>query len=235
MLTARDEDIDQVLGLEMGADDYLKPVQPRAAAGAYQSDPAPMNGPERPADVATRSSSGVWSSATIRERSNSTAPTLDLTTAEFDLLWLLATNAGRAASQRNSEIAAWTRLRRHRPLRSIRAFRACRRNWATTFRPPGTSRRCVHTDTCSAQILVAQWAKYSLKLWILVLLTSQLLRTSFTPILSMRPINSAKAIESRNSTKRTFVFVEGHCRLSAKRVARTRGRNQGTHRFSFLS
>ena len=30
MLTARDEDIDQVLGLEMGADDYLaKPVQPR--------------------------------------------------------------------------------------------------------------------------------------------------------------------------------------------------------------
>ncbi len=30
MLTARTEDMDQVLGLEMGADDYVaKPVQPR--------------------------------------------------------------------------------------------------------------------------------------------------------------------------------------------------------------
>ena len=30
MLTARDDDLDQVLGLEMGADDYLsKPVRPR--------------------------------------------------------------------------------------------------------------------------------------------------------------------------------------------------------------
>ena len=30
MLTARDEDFDQILGLEMGADDYIaKPVQPR--------------------------------------------------------------------------------------------------------------------------------------------------------------------------------------------------------------
>jgi two-component system response regulator RstA len=30
MLTARTEDLDQVLGLEMGADDYVaKPVQPR--------------------------------------------------------------------------------------------------------------------------------------------------------------------------------------------------------------
>ena len=30
MLTARDEDLDQILGLELGADDYLsKPVQPR--------------------------------------------------------------------------------------------------------------------------------------------------------------------------------------------------------------
>jgi DNA-binding response OmpR family regulator len=30
MLTARDEDFDQILGLELGADDYIaKPVQPR--------------------------------------------------------------------------------------------------------------------------------------------------------------------------------------------------------------
>ena len=30
MLTARDEDLDQILGLELGADDYIaKPVQPR--------------------------------------------------------------------------------------------------------------------------------------------------------------------------------------------------------------
>jgi two-component system OmpR family response regulator len=35
MLTARDEDFDQILGLELGADDYIaKPVQPRLLLAA---------------------------------------------------------------------------------------------------------------------------------------------------------------------------------------------------------
>jgi two-component system OmpR family response regulator len=50
MLTARDEDFDQILGLELGADDYIaKPVQPRlllarikACCGARRQRPAAL-------------------------------------------------------------------------------------------------------------------------------------------------------------------------------------------------
>ena len=42
MLTARDDEVDRVLGLEMGADDYLtKPFSPRELRGAGESNPAP--------------------------------------------------------------------------------------------------------------------------------------------------------------------------------------------------
>ncbi|MBR7552482.1 response regulator transcription factor, partial [Mycobacterium tuberculosis] len=49
MLTARTEDMDQVLGLEMGADDYVaKPVQPRVLLARIRallrrSDTAPTD------------------------------------------------------------------------------------------------------------------------------------------------------------------------------------------------
>ncbi len=42
MLTARDEDIDKIIGLELGANDYMtKPFNPRTR-GASQSHPAPQ-------------------------------------------------------------------------------------------------------------------------------------------------------------------------------------------------
>ena len=49
MLTARDEDFDQILGLEMGADDYIaKPVQPRVLLARIKALlrrlPAPAEG-----------------------------------------------------------------------------------------------------------------------------------------------------------------------------------------------
>ncbi|WP_280562796.1 MULTISPECIES: response regulator [unclassified Chromohalobacter] len=99
MLTARTDDMDQVLGLEMGADDYVpKPVQPRvllarmrallrradaldAASGATR-----LNFSDLLIDSATRE---AWLND---ER-------IDLTSAEFDLLWLLAGNAGRVLTR----------------------------------------------------------------------------------------------------------------------------------------
>jgi len=43
MLTARTEDMDQVLGLEMGADDYVaKPVQPRVLLARIPCPAAPL-------------------------------------------------------------------------------------------------------------------------------------------------------------------------------------------------
>jgi len=45
MLTARDEDIDRILGLELGADDYLgKPFKPARVACPHQSDLAAVRG-----------------------------------------------------------------------------------------------------------------------------------------------------------------------------------------------
>jgi two-component system OmpR family response regulator len=42
MLTARSEEADRILGIEMGADDYLvKPFSPRELLGAHQDHPAP--------------------------------------------------------------------------------------------------------------------------------------------------------------------------------------------------
>ena len=53
MLTARDEDLDQILGLELGADDYLaKPVQPRLLLARIKALLRRAPGTASPADQA---------------------------------------------------------------------------------------------------------------------------------------------------------------------------------------
>ncbi|WP_108445390.1 winged helix-turn-helix domain-containing protein [Halomonas denitrificans] len=98
MLTARTDDMDQVLGLEMGADDYVpKPVQPRVLLARMRAllrraEPGAAGEETRLTfsdlviDNATRE---AWLDG---ER-------IDLTSAEFDLLWLLASNAGRVLTR----------------------------------------------------------------------------------------------------------------------------------------
>jgi two-component system OmpR family response regulator/two-component system response regulator RstA len=96
MLTARDEDFDQVLGLELGADDYLaKPVQPRVLLARIKAvgrrltptDDAPVE--ENILRFGRLRIHGGNRDATIGETR------IKLTPAEFDLLWLLASNAGK--------------------------------------------------------------------------------------------------------------------------------------------
>jgi two-component system OmpR family response regulator/two-component system response regulator RstA len=105
MLTARDEDFDQILGLELGADDYLgKPVQPRLLLARIKAllrrTPAP-SGTDEPGqgNEAAELSFGHFhiSQATRSARLGDEA--IDLTTAEFDLLWLLALHAGNILSR----------------------------------------------------------------------------------------------------------------------------------------
>jgi two-component system OmpR family response regulator/two-component system response regulator RstA len=95
MLTARDDDMDQVLGLGLGADDYLvKPATPlvvlahlRACLRRQDVVPAPVESPQERSfghffiSKATR---------TVRLRNEE----IHITTAEFDLLWLLVSSAG---------------------------------------------------------------------------------------------------------------------------------------------
>ncbi|MBZ5877101.1 response regulator [Chromohalobacter israelensis] len=99
MLTARTDDMDQVLGLEMGADDYVpKPVQPRVLL-------ARMRALLRRADTldaasgATRLTFGNLLIDSATREAWLDDERIDLTSAEFDLLWLLADNAGRVLTR----------------------------------------------------------------------------------------------------------------------------------------
>jgi len=101
MLTARTDDLDQVLGLEQGADDYMcKPVRPRLLLAHIRALLRRQEGSgETPAVEVQRLEFGplhidkrmreVW----LHGRG------IELTSAEFDLLWLLAANSGRILSR----------------------------------------------------------------------------------------------------------------------------------------
>lgn len=108
MLTARGDEIDEVVGLEVGADDYLaKPVRPRLllahlsallrrvrglAPSAPTPGPPPATG--RPADPDPPLSIGPLSVDPRARAATLAGRPVDLTDAEFDLLLLLAQHAG---------------------------------------------------------------------------------------------------------------------------------------------
>lgn len=99
MLTARTEDMDQVLGLEMGADDYVaKPVQPRVLLARIRallrrSDKAPTDDTPQRLEFGDLVIDNGGRSVTLNDE------LVDFTSAEYDLLWLLASNAGRILSR----------------------------------------------------------------------------------------------------------------------------------------
>ncbi len=96
MLTARGEVMDRVVGLEIGADDYLpKPFEPRELVARMQAvlrrgTPAAEEEVLRAGALEIR-----WAARSARLDGRP----LDLTTAEFELLGLLARNRGRVLSR----------------------------------------------------------------------------------------------------------------------------------------
>ena len=106
MLTARDEDIDKILGLELGADDYLtKPFNPRELTARVkavlrrgnnrkQGDDKPIHRGDLTIDPASRE---------VRIASR----TLHLRTQEFDLLLTLAEQPGRVFTREQLLQLAW--------------------------------------------------------------------------------------------------------------------------------
>ncbi len=106
MLTARDEDIDKILGLELGADDYLtKPFNPREliarvkailrrSDGKNQANGKPIHRGDLTVDPISRE-------ASVASR------ILDLRTQEFDLLFTLAEQPGRVFSREQLLQLAW--------------------------------------------------------------------------------------------------------------------------------
>ena len=107
MLTARDEDFDQILGLEMGADDYIaKPVPPRLLLARIKAllrrSPATTNSAVGDNPEQSEPSELAFGRFRISQTTRSTSlgsDAIDLTTAEFDLLWLLARHAGSILSR----------------------------------------------------------------------------------------------------------------------------------------
>jgi two-component system response regulator CpxR len=100
MLTARGDHVDRIVGLEMGADDYVpKPFDPRELVAriravlrraAAQVEPAPGTGRIETGGITVDPNTReAWCG---RHR-------LDLTTVEFELLIVLARSAGRVVSR----------------------------------------------------------------------------------------------------------------------------------------
>jgi DNA-binding response OmpR family regulator len=105
MLTARDGEIDRVLGLELGADDYVtKPFAPRELVARIKAILRRADGPREPADVLTVG--GVEVDVRRRE-ARASGQVVPLATREFDLLRYLAENAGLALSRQQILDAVW--------------------------------------------------------------------------------------------------------------------------------
>jgi two-component system, OmpR family, response regulator RstA len=94
ILTAKGEDIDQVLGLEMGADDYVvKPVEPRVLLARIEAIlRRARTAPQEPRDA--RISAGRVAIDGAKRTAEIDHREVDLTTGDFDILWLLATRQG---------------------------------------------------------------------------------------------------------------------------------------------
>jgi two-component system OmpR family response regulator/two-component system response regulator RstA len=97
ILTAKGEDFDQVLGLELGADDYvIKPIEPRVLL-------ARVNALLRRGQPTAKASEALQFGDLAIDKTSRIVTLINteivLTSHEFELLWLLASNAGEVLSR----------------------------------------------------------------------------------------------------------------------------------------
>ena len=108
ILTARDSDLDQILGLELGADDFvIKPIRPqvlmaRIKALLRRAEPVVEKKAASPVTVGA-----VMVDPSRREARFEEAP-IDLTTVEFDLLWYLVNHAGTVVSRNDIHLELYS-------------------------------------------------------------------------------------------------------------------------------
>lgn len=102
MLTARSDDIDQIVGLEIGADDYVaKPAQPRLLLARINAllRRVPTEQSQPIEEKVTELTFGELKIQTQKQEVYWQNTLVELTTNEFDLLFLLADNAGTILSR----------------------------------------------------------------------------------------------------------------------------------------
>ena len=102
MLTAKGDDIDRIIGLEMGADDYVpKPCQPRELLARINATlRRAQQTTENPSVVNSISASGITLFPAKRQAMIGDAA-LELTSTEFNLLEVLMRHAGQVVSKEN--------------------------------------------------------------------------------------------------------------------------------------
>lgn len=107
MLTAKGDDIDRVVGLEMGADDYVpKPCYPRELLARLRAilrrAPAPEAPPQRP-DQLSAGRLVLWPA---QRRVEQAGAALELTASEFNLLEILMRSGEEVASKEQLSLQA---------------------------------------------------------------------------------------------------------------------------------
>ncbi len=97
LLTARTEEADRVLGLELGADDYvLKPFSPRELAARVKTV---LRRSGLPAPDAGRLEFGELTIDPRQRRVEVEGRSVELTRREFELLWFMASSPGQVFSR----------------------------------------------------------------------------------------------------------------------------------------
>lgn len=106
-LTARTEEIDRILGLELGADDYVtKPFSPREVAARVRAI-LRREARQRPPTADIVAPDAIWQHAPEARRIRYHGQALDLTRYEYELLALLLSSPGRVFSRAQIMARVW--------------------------------------------------------------------------------------------------------------------------------